>query len=300
MEGYDWCLDGNDEQEAFYFDMDGQLDMPSNPREHLDQIHSLAVQNYIHTHLQRRWWQKVCSSPEIGGFRQGRWHLIHPDSYFSILAFVVRRLVLAYTMIATPLMVAFYWKLEGCSNYPTIQADVFCDAFFLVDIVLHCFTGRNQVLDSWNPIPQNVLSLLRYFLWFTFLVHITACITWVIKLVSTPEEEVEDFLKRWICNNNHRCGSSIGYVPCPSCDDQFSLWHRYVLIIYFVNTIFTSVGFGDLSPRNSDERLFTIVTLYTGTIMFATILSEVENIIDYLREFSRRHAYRLQEGDPNL
>ena len=51
--------------------------------------------------------------------------------------------------------------------------------------------------------------------------------------------------------------------------------NKYVLATYFINTIFSTVGFGDIAPRNVAERLYSIFCMYCGTLVFGTLLSEV-------------------------
>jgi hypothetical protein len=45
---------------------------------------------------------------------------------------------------------------------------------------------------------------------------------------------------------------------------------------YFVNTVFTTVGFGDVHGTNSAERLFIIVAMWTGALVFSTTISSMQ------------------------
>ena len=40
---------------------------------------------------------------------------------------------------------------------------------------------------------------------------------------------------------------------------EAKLWERYTLAFYFTNTMFTTVGFGDVVPVNETERMMSVV-----------------------------------------
>lgn len=49
-------------------------------------------------------------------------------------------------------------------------------------------------------------------------------------------------------------------------EEPGSLSGKYLLAIYFVNTIYTTVGFGDITAENSSERILLIFAMYAGTV----------------------------------
>eukprot|EP00291_Cryptomonas_curvata_P019299 CAMPEP_0172162556 /NCGR_PEP_ID=MMETSP1050-20130122/6742_1 /TAXON_ID=233186 /ORGANISM="Cryptomonas curvata, Strain CCAP979/52" /LENGTH=452 /DNA_ID=CAMNT_0012832569 /DNA_START=696 /DNA_END=2054 /DNA_ORIENTATION=+ len=53
---------------------------------------------------------------------------------------------------------------------------------------------------------------------------------------------------------------------------------NYMLCLYFVCTVFTTVGFGDIYAQNSAERVFCITLMIMAACLFATILGEVQSI----------------------
>jgi hypothetical protein len=62
---------------------------------------------------------------------------------------------------------------------------------------------------------------------------------------------------------------------------------QYVLSVYFISTIFTTVGFGDVAALNEAEQVFCIVIMYMGTFIFGTLLSEVETVVEAARFYNR-------------
>eukprot|EP00960_Hanusia_phi_P053955 762510-Hanusia_phi.AAC.2 len=266
LDGYDKCLDWEDEQENFMFEMDGQLDLVSNMREHVEQKSSFAVQDYILNHQQRPWLQKLFFSPNMGNFRQGKRRLIHPDSLFSIIVFVIRKIALTYTSLATPFVIAFYWKLKPCSHYPTIIVPSFTFSLLLFSSApLRPLSPPSSLFSPPTPAPHksftdiNPLRRLMSPVTASFLP--TSCCT------STPGGGCEETLTTAVCLSvDVQQGEIRRFLE--NCGDELS---GEAILVASAGL----VGFGDLSPRNSAERLFTIVTLYTGTVMFAMILSEV-------------------------
>lgn len=47
-----------------------------------------------------------------------------------------------------------------------------------------------------------------------------------------------------------------------------TLAEKWLLCFYFVNTVFTTVGFGDVTGTNSAERIYCIFLMWTGTGMY--------------------------------
>ncbi|KAJ1480553.1 hypothetical protein T484DRAFT_1810330 [Baffinella frigidus] len=61
--------------------------------------------------------------------------------------------------------------------------------------------------------------------------------------------------------------------------DRDDVISQYILAGYFINTIFTTVGFGDVYGRNTAERCFIILVEWTGAISFATVVSEIQDMV---------------------
>lgn len=53
----------------------------------------------------------------------------------------------------------------------------------------------------------------------------------------------------------------------------------YLMSFYFITTTVTTVGYGDISPANSLERIFSVVILFIGVMCFASISGSLTSII---------------------
>ncbi|EKX41196.1 hypothetical protein GUITHDRAFT_112669 [Guillardia theta CCMP2712] len=124
-------------------------------------------------------------------------------------------------------------------------------------------------IEEFFQLPGFMMRMFSMLAGISLLVHSCACIYWLIKEMTFSQDEICLFLSHY----NLNCYSG--------------LLEKYVLTIYFMNTIFTTVGFGDITPENTAERLFTIIAMYAGVMVFGTMLSEVQS--------AHMHAFRLQK-----
>ncbi|KAJ1467690.1 hypothetical protein T484DRAFT_1857945 [Baffinella frigidus] len=77
------------------------------------------------------------------------------------------------------------------------------------------------------------------------------------------------------------------YVTRGSDLGDLVLWDQYVTSFYFVNTIFYTVGFGDVVGTNNAEMLFCTFLFYLSALVFGTLLAEVQDALGRVRASSR-------------
>eukprot|EP00960_Hanusia_phi_P076474 768565-Hanusia_phi.AAC.2 len=105
------------------------------------------------------------------------------------------------------------------------------------------------------------------------LAHICLCAFWLVKELSN--ESLEEFVLSY--------GLQDG-----------DLWGKYILSAYFVNTVFTTVGFGDVTGTNTAERIFCIFLLWIGTTCFAIFVSEMQETITKMNARGNSRKERLE------
>ena len=66
---------------------------------------------------------------------------------------------------------------------------------------------------------------------------------------------------------------------------------KYLYSLYWSLTTLTTVGYGDVTPKNDAERLFTSVTLLLGGLVFGYMLGNVSSMMNQLE----RQDYLLRE-----
>ena len=91
-----------------------------------------------------------------------------------------------------------------------------------------------------------------------FINHILACL-WVFASKFGDD-------KNWV---KEKLGDDV--IP--------STFELYLMSFYFVSTTVTTVGYGDMSPSNSVERVFSVIMLFVGVMCFASISGSLTSMI---------------------
>ncbi|XP_063723116.1 potassium voltage-gated channel subfamily H member 6-like isoform X1 [Symsagittifera roscoffensis] len=73
-----------------------------------------------------------------------------------------------------------------------------------------------------------------------------------------------------------------------------SLSQKYITALYFVFSSLTSVGFGNVSPSTNAEKIFTIMVMMLGSLMYASIFGNVSAIIQRLYSGTSRYHTQLR------
>lgn len=60
-------------------------------------------------------------------------------------------------------------------------------------------------------------------------------------------------------------------------------FHKLTLMVYYASTSLSTVGFGDYYPISDNERLFTVIILLFGVMIFSYIMGEFINILESYR-----------------
>ena len=108
-------------------------------------------------------------------------------------------------------------------------------------------------------VPPRAVRLMKVLVGIALGVHTCSCIYWLCKTLSFSAEEVQQFL------DELDIGSDVK--------------SQYISSFYFITTIFTTIGFGDIVPLNLSERIFGIVVMYIGSITYGILLAEVQQLV---------------------
>jgi hypothetical protein len=108
-----------------------------------------------------------------------------------------------------------------------------------------------------------------------FVAHLFACFWNYITLdgvavshttwVDFPYEN-DDYTSTTTTTGDNGTNSGDNFIPKP-------LYGRYIAAIYWVITTMLTVGYGDIKPTNDVERLYSIVTMLTGGVVFGAMIS---------------------------
>lgn len=96
------------------------------------------------------------------------------------------------------------------------------------------------MLSQTFRVPSFVLRVGQVLFLLSLLIHTSACMYWLVKSDSSSAANLAD----WMNEQN---------VDVDGKSDA-TLMEKYIVSVYFVFTIFTTVGFGDITPVNLEER----------------------------------------------
>ncbi|EDV21067.1 uncharacterized protein TRIADDRAFT_30951 [Trichoplax adhaerens] len=130
-----------------------------------------------------------------------------------------------------------------------------------------------------------VLALLL--LSFATLAHWLACIWYIIGNQELMNNQRLGWLYELSLSLNEPYYNSTSGGP--------SLQDKYVTALYFTLSSLTTVGFGNVSGNTTAEKVFAVITMIIGSLMYAVIFGNVTAIIQ--RIYSARSKFRSRMYD---
>ncbi|KAI6241490.1 Potassium voltage-gated channel subfamily H member 6 [Aphelenchoides fujianensis] len=137
-------------------------------------------------------------------------------------------------------------------------------------------------LDRYSEYGAAVLLLLMAT--FALIAHWLACIWYAIGSHELSQKETT-WLHQLSKNLHEPYNSTSGSVPTGGP----SLKSRYVTALYFTLSTITSIGFGNVSATTDMEKIFTIVMMILGSLMYASVFGNVSAIIQRLYSGTARY-----------
>ncbi|KAI6187981.1 Cyclic nucleotide-binding domain-containing protein [Aphelenchoides besseyi] len=138
-------------------------------------------------------------------------------------------------------------------------------------------------LDRYSEYGAAVLLLLMAT--FALIAHWLACIWYAIGSHELPHKEIT-WLHQLAKNLNEPYSATNGSLA-PTGGP--SLKSRYVTALYFTLSTITSIGFGNVSATTDLEKIFTIVMMILGSLMYASVFGNVSAIIQRLYSGTARY-----------
>ncbi|KAK0414835.1 hypothetical protein QR680_011637 [Steinernema hermaphroditum] len=137
-------------------------------------------------------------------------------------------------------------------------------------------------LDRYSEYGAAVLLLLMAT--FALIAHWLACIWYAIGSAELPHKEIT-WLHQLSRQLNAPYLSTNGTIPTGGP----SLKSRYVTSLYFTLSTITSIGFGNVSATTDSEKIFTIIMMILGSLMYASVFGNVSAIIQRLYSGTARY-----------
>ncbi|KAM3723153.1 Potassium voltage-gated channel [Dirofilaria immitis] len=137
-------------------------------------------------------------------------------------------------------------------------------------------------LDRYSEYGAAVLLLLMAT--FALIAHWLGCIWYAIGSAELPHKEFT-WLHQLARHLNEPYLSTNGSMPTGGP----SLKSRYVTSLYFTLSTITSIGFGNVSATTDSEKIFTIIMMILGSLMYASVFGNVSAIIQRLYSGTARY-----------
>ncbi|KHN72214.1 Potassium voltage-gated channel subfamily H member 6 [Toxocara canis] len=137
-------------------------------------------------------------------------------------------------------------------------------------------------LDRYSEYGAAVLLLLMAT--FALIAHWLGCIWYAIGSAELPHKEFT-WLHQLARHLNEPYIATNGSTPTGGP----SLKSRYVTSLYFTLSTITSIGFGNVSATTDSEKIFTIIMMILGSLMYASVFGNVSAIIQRLYSGTARY-----------
>ncbi|XP_015602633.1 potassium voltage-gated channel subfamily H member 2 isoform X4 [Cephus cinctus] len=139
-------------------------------------------------------------------------------------------------------------------------------------------------IDRYSEYGAAVLLLLMAS--FALIAHWMACIWYAIGNAERPNLESKVGWLDILANDTHQFYSH-NNTGGPS------IKSRYITALYFTFSSLTSVGFGNVAPNTDSEKIFTIIVMLIGSLMYASIFGNVSAIIQRLYSGTARYHTQM-------
>jgi len=130
---------------------------------------------------------------------------------------------------------------------------------------------RSMVADK----MYGILKLLALFLVYS---HICGCVYWFIGRI----QDTSNSRPSWLANE----------LEGDACDLNS---HHYVASLYWAMTTALTIGYGDVVPSTTLERIFVCAMMLTSSVLYASIFGQVTTLVHSIDHIQMRYRMHLQQ-----
>lgn len=162
----------------------------------------------------------------------------------------------------------------------------------LVKLLRIVRTGRvMQRIEEEMEIDYNMLTLIKFVVMVLSLAHWLACAWHMVAVVGGHHPNwVTNYFSNWMelppCGDINLDYLEAGMDDCTFENDCCFAWDKdlgpftkYAAALYWALVTITTIGYGDVVPANTGERIFLLFTMLLGTSVFAYVVGSVCGIV---------------------
>ncbi|WP_207767165.1 ion transporter [Leptospira adleri] len=256
--------------------------------------------------------------------------MFHVDNKLRIFWDILIFICILYASIESPLRVVLSYK----QGFVVTGLYILVDILFFGDILVNIFPPE-YVQGKWIHIQKK--GIVKYFkTWFVFdflaafpfelaaegifntdlslhpFLYLLFGITRILKVVRIPGilyrlnlafKPAPGILRLvllmfWISVVAHWC--AIGWLYIDNLDSIDTGLDQYVQALYWTITTLTTVGYGDIVPTTTHQRIYTICVMLTGALVYATVIGNVASILANLDLVRATKLQRMAQVDSFL
>jgi len=143
----------------------------------------------------------------------------------------------------------------------------------------------NAVEDR-TGISPHTFDLIKLTIEVVFIGHMIACLWWYYSINMSPGNSWWD---------DHVAGKEELFASLGREYPEPDLNEKYLTVLYWTITTLSTVGYGDISPHNTSERILSIFIMIVGASVFGYIVANVSTLMSSLNEASARVNERVCE-----
>ncbi|EMJ91917.1 transporter, cation channel family protein [Leptospira alstonii serovar Pingchang str. 80-412] len=256
--------------------------------------------------------------------------LFHPDSRMRILWDIVIFVCILYASVESPLRIVLSYEQGFAVNGLYILVDF----LYFGDILFYIFSPEFVKGKRVYIRRENILRYLKTWFFFDFIaafpfelaaqkilgmdlsyhpyLFLFFGITRIVKVVRVPAilhrlnlafKPAPGVLRLvllgfWISVVAHWC--AVGWLYMDELDSAKTGWDEYVKALYWSVMTLATVGYGDVLPVTTNQRIYVILVMMLGAAVYATVIGNIASILGNLDLVRAAQLKRMSQVDSYL
>ncbi|GAB5368695.1 hypothetical protein AAMO2058_001341700 [Amorphochlora amoebiformis] len=144
-----------------------------------------------------------------------------------------------------------------------------------------------------NHIKYSTVAICKFLLILLMGAHWLGLIFWLVSIESGCSQPYCSWVITY-ASNAHYYSPVDGQCFSETCN-EWPLASRYLLCLYWAITTMSTIGFGDITPKNEAEIIYTLFAMLFGTVAFAHGLTNMCSILFHHNKYQVDHEASMDE-----